>query len=446
MDSQKPIPPFVVEPVLRTAAARAGEKLIQDSGSQLKILYLVHGFFPESYLGTQKFLLNLATMMQKKGHDVNVMTYSSYENSWYDASDGDFHSKEYVYKNISVHAFKQRHPPIYGHWDIENDATGEYAACLLRADRPDVIHIAHGMRVSSVAIAAQRLGIPYVVTLTDFFYLCPNCKLLTSNRDLCAGPEQGEKCRTSCPVYENDIVRRRLQLSERILRDAKAVVAPSWFLGNLFKREFRWLEPMIIPYGIDHGSARHNTRRFDGSDKLVVLFAGQLDVHKGVHVVIDAVRHMKATNILVKIYGSGPPLIEWKLRAKAKGDPRIHFAGVYREDQLGDVLSAVDCVVIPSLWHENNTIVMREALASHIPCIVSDAGGMVEMIQEGKNGFVVRMGDSFGLAELLDRLATNPELLAGAKKDSSAFAVTTVEQEGNEYELVYRDALKDRIV
>jgi len=80
---------------------------------------------------------------------------------------------------------------------------------------------------------------------------------------------------------------------------------------------------------------------------------------------------------------------------------------------------------------------MREALASHVPCIVADAGGTVEMIREGKNGFVVRMGDSNHLREVLERLVASPELLAGTKKDLNAYVVTTVEQEAFAYEEVY---------
>jgi glycosyltransferase involved in cell wall biosynthesis len=441
LESQQPVPPIAVETVLRADESSSEKQEMLKTGSTVKILYVIHQFFPESYLGTQKFLLNLAITMQRRGHDVNVMTYSGQGNSSFNTTDEDFLSRKYVYKSIPVLAYKQRHPPLYGHWDIENTQQSEFALKVLERERPDLIHITHGIRVSSIAFAAHQLRIPYVVTLTDFFFLCPNCKLLTSQRSLCAGPERGQKCGISCAEYDNETVIHRLAQSEEILRGAEAVVAPSWFLGNLFKREFRWLEPRLIPYGIERKPVLQTKRHFDGTTPLVILYAGQLDVHKGVHVLIDAVTKMKSPNILVKIYGSGPPLIEWKLRKMANDEPRIRFCGVYTEDQLRDIFSSVDCAVIPSLWHENNTIVMREALASQVPCIVSDAGGMVDMIQEGKNGFVVRMGDSLSLANLLDRLVTQPDLLGGIQKAPSSFDVTTLDKEADDYEAVYRRAL-----
>lgn len=408
-----------------------------EPGAGMKILYCIHQFYPQHFLGTEKFLLNLSTCMQKRGHRVKVVSYSSYENSWYDGKNNGFLQKEYLYNNIPVLAYKQKREPHDLHWNIENRALAQFAERILELECPDVLHLAHGMRIGNFALAAQRLGIPYVVTLTDFFFLCPNSRLFTSKGTLCAGPEKGEKCRTFCPEFNNAAVRNRLSLAEQILRGAHTVVAPSRFLGNLFKKEFPWLNPRVIPYGIDCGTIKRNTRTYTGSGKLTVLFAGQIDIHKGVHVLIDAVRQMKSDRILVKLYGSGPPLVEQKLKRMAAGDSRIQFGGVYSDDQLGEVFSGVDCVVIPSTWHENNTIVMREALASHVPCIVSDAGGMAEMVQEGKNGFVFRMGDAVHLKEVFERLIASPEILADAKRDVTSYTVTSVEQEAIAYENVY---------
>jgi glycosyltransferase involved in cell wall biosynthesis len=407
----------------------------------LKILYCIHQFYPQNFLGTEKFLLNLATCVQNRGHRVKVISYSAYENSSYAGKADRFLWKEYEYKGIPVLAYKQKPEPPDLHWNIENPPLFRFADQMLERERPDVLHIAHGMRVGSFAIAAQRLGIPYIVTLTDFFFLCPNSKLFTSKGTLCAGPEKGVKCMTFCPEFDNHVVRNRLMMAEQILRGAHRVVAPSRFLGNIFMREYPWLKLKLIPYGVDFSVIRQNTRTYTGSGKLTVLFAGQIDIHKGVHVLIDAVRQMKSDNIAVNLYGSGPPLVEQKLKRMAGDDPRIRFCGVYSDDQMGEVFGGVDCVVIPSTWHENNTIVMREAFASHVPCIVSDAGGMAEMVKEGRNGFVVRMGDANHLRETFERLIADPAILAGTKREFESYAVSTVGQEAFAYEQLYSEAV-----
>lgn len=404
----------------------------------MKVLYLIHQFFPTSYLGTEKFLLNLTTSMQKWGHKVKVISYSSYKNSYYEKKETGFLWKEYVYKSIPVLGYKQHSEPPSLHWDIGNPALIQFAERILEREQPDLLHIVHGMRVSSFAFAAQRLGLPYAMTLTDFFYLCPKCKLFTSQGTLCTGPEQGEACRTFCPEFKNDAIRNRLKLSEDILRGAKSVVAPSRTLGGLFKKEFPWLNLKVIPYGIDYSRIERNQRTYNGQGKLVVLYAGQIDFHKGVHVLVEAVKRIPSKNIEVRIFGSGPPLVEQQIKHMAKSDGRIRFCGVYSEDEIGEVFGDADVVVIPSIWHENNTIVMREALAAHVPCIVSNAGGMMEMIQEGKNGFVFRMGDAQHLKEVLQRVLDQPDLLSSMKENVASYVVTSVEQEAYAYEEEYR--------
>jgi glycosyltransferase involved in cell wall biosynthesis len=119
-------------------------------------------------------------------------------------------------------------------------------------------------------------------------------------------------------------------------------------------------------------------------------------------------------------------------------DNRISFCGVYTEDTIGEVFGAADVVAIPSNWHENNTIVMREAIASHLPCIVSNASGMTEKIRDGVNGFIFPMGDSRELQHLLQRLLDHPSHLAAVKSNMFRSSLLSVEQEAYAYEQEYR--------
>jgi len=411
----------------------------------MKILYVVHQFYPAHYTGTERFVLNLSTTIQKWGHKVKVMTYSFYDMGFYDSSADGFHSKQFIYKGIPVFAIQHKQPiPPDLDWGVENPSLARYAESLLVSEKPDLVHVAHPMRMAEFAAAARRLGIPYVATLTDFFLMCPKSILFTSKGTLCSGPEKGEACKQFCPQFQDDVVTRRLAKTEYILRNAACVAAPSKFLGALFKNEFPWLNRKVVPYGIDYSHIERNTRAFNGNDKLVILYAGQLDYHKGVPILIDAVRRSKMDKFVVKLYGSGPPTVERQLREMAKGEKRVEFCGVYKKEQMSEVFNSADVVVVPSMWHENNTIVMLEALASNIPCIVSNGGGMVEQIQDGVNGFIVRMGDAEHLKDTIERIVKQPRLLSEMKKNVNAYAVTTVEQEAYAYEEEYSRIVANR--
>jgi glycosyltransferase involved in cell wall biosynthesis len=183
---------------------------------------------------------------------------------------------------------------------------------------------------------------------------------------------------------------------------------------------------------------RRNVRTFKAGDPFVVLYAGQINYHKGVHVLLDAFTRLKAKNASLRLYGSGPDGATRNFKEMVKSDRRVEFRGVYKEHEIGEIFSAADVVVIPSNWHENNTIVMREALASHVPCVVSNAGGMIEKIQDGVNGFVFRMGDADHLKEILERILEQPGILGELRKNLHTYALTTVEQEAFSYQAEYQ--------
>ena len=69
---------------------------------------------------------------------------------------------------------------------------------------------------------------------------------------------------------------------------------------------------------------------------------------------------------------------------------------------------------------------------------------MVEQIQDGVNGFIVRMGDAEHLKDTIERIVKQPRLLSEMKKNVNAYAVTTVEQEAYAYEEEYSRIVANR--
>jgi len=398
----------------------------------MKILYLVHQFYPDHYTGTEKFLLNLASVAQRWGHSVKVLTYRFGGDNANNVGDGLVDFQNYLYKGIEVLSFTYKSYPADFGFGVEDANLWSISEKVLSDENPDLIHVAHPMRVGEFIKSARRLNVPYVITLTDFWLMCPKAILLTSGKELCYGPQRGEMCQHACPEFSNASIVSRLANAEEILRGAKAVIVPSRFLGSLFKHEFPFLEPRVIPYGIDFTNIKRNARTYTGEEELTFIFAGQIDYHKGVHILLDAFKRLSGKAKL-KLYGSGPEGAMRNFKEMAKGHSNIEFCGVYAENKLGEIFGSVDVAVIPSNWHENNTIVMREALASNVPCIVSSGEGMIEKIQDGMNGFIFRMGDADHLKEIVDRITARPGILEEMKRNIHTYALTTVEQEAYAY-------------
>ncbi len=415
----------------------------------MKILYLIHQFYPVYYTGTEKFVLNLATMMQKYGHKVRVLTYGSYENSFYDPRIynqrmGDIVLAQFTYKGIPILALRHKKIPGDIHQVLDEGDLAKVARDLVNREKPDVVHVGHPMRVGELVKVLKPLNIPYVVTLTDFFLACPKIYLFTSKNTLCDGPEGGIACGNLCPEIPNGFIKKRLETARDILFNAKAVVSPSRFLAGIFEKEFQDLNIRVVNHGLRYSIVKRNEKSYTKGDRIVFCYAGSLTSHKGVHTLIGAFKEVYSNDASLRIYGSGPyESYNNHLMAMAKEDKRIEFCGVYSEEQVGEILESVDVVITPSLWYENYPLILHEALACNVPVIATDIGGMAEKIKDGVNGFLFRMGDSQHLKEVLQMIADNPAMLNMLKHNINSMMIPTVEQEAYTYERIYRQ-IKDR--
>ena len=405
----------------------------------MKIVYLVHQFYPECYTGTEKFVLNLATMMQKAGNRVKVITYSFYEDSFYDHRRGELLGKEFFYKGIPVLAIKHKQLPDDLHHAIGNTALAEIADDLINVEKPDIVHIGHTMRVGALAQALQPRGIPYLLTLTDFFLACPKVNLIPSRQPLCGGPEQGVACGKLCPELQSDYIHQRLASARNILFNARMLVAPSAFVAGVFMREFPGLAVKVVHHGLGFERLKRNQRTYANGDRIVFCYAGSFNPHKGTHVLVEAFKRLNPSNALLKIYGSGPDESYVKrLTSMAATNGNIEFCGVFPESQTGEVLSNVDVVVVPSLCYENYPMTLHEALACNIPVVATNLGGMAEKIKDGFNGFLFEMGNSRDLQTVLEAIVSDPAVLNRLKRNTSGMMIEGVEQEAYSYARAYR--------
>ena len=89
---------------------------------------------------------------------------------------------------------------------------------------------------------------------------------------------------------------------------------------------------------------------------------------------------------------------EHELRRIASSDPRIIFMGTYEHSELHGILAELDAVVVPSIWHENLPTAGLNAIAAGVPLLVSDVGGLLELVDDYDCGLAFRRGDAEDLA------------------------------------------------
>ncbi|MFC4810387.1 glycosyltransferase [Paenibacillus sp. GCM10023250] len=193
----------------------------------------------------------------------------------------------------------------------------------------------------------------------------------------------------------------------------------------------------VLPHGMSRGTLAANVRAYRTGAPLSLVYGGSLNEHKGVHVLVRAMSLAPSRRLRLRIYGEGKPEYEAALRRRAAGDRRITFHGAYAESDLARIYQEADLAVMPSVWFENYPLALHEALASDVPVVASNVGGMAEKIVDGQNGYTFRVGDARHLADRLRLLLRKPGLINGLKANIRANPLPAAEEELAAYESVY---------
>jgi spore coat protein SA len=177
---------------------------------------------------------------------------------------------------------------------------------------------------------------------------------------------------------------------------------------ELFKNDNELRSKTRVEYGI-------------GLDKFVVLFVGRLIERKSPHRIIDAIRlldPLQQENIVVIFAGGSDylesnitPYLEGLIQQGAQLISKVHFLGYIKHEQMPDVYSMADVLVMPSIGQEGLPLTVLEALACGIPVVASDVGGISEVLFDEKNGYLITPpGDpqeiSLALKNLYGRFTT----------------------------------------
>ena len=91
-------------------------------------------------------------------------------------------------------------------------------------------------------------------------------------------------------------------------------------------------------------------------------------------------------------------------------DGRVTFRGRIDNKNIATIYEQLDVLVVPSVWPENSPVTIAEAMASGIPVIASDIGGISELVGKGVTGLLAPSRDPRALADSIERLRKDPGL------------------------------------
>jgi glycosyltransferase involved in cell wall biosynthesis len=205
-------------------------------------------------------------------------------------------------------------------------------------------------------------------------------------------------------------------LLRRIVRGSDAVTAISSYTAERLARQVPGVDPAIIPFGaaVD-APAEPPPYGWDGSGPFELLFVGRLVERKGVHLLLDALATLPAERRpVLHVVGDGPDRarLEERARRLALGAGAV-FHGFVAKEELQRRLSTCDAFVLPAVVDakgdtEGLGVVLIEAMSYARPVIASAAGGIVDIVRDGRNGFLVPPGDAAALAAAVARMMEDP--------------------------------------
>jgi len=152
-------------------------------------------------------------------------------------------------------------------------------------------------------------------------------------------------------------------------------------------------------------------RKFAADTEKIVFFVGRLVNEKGAHILLDAIPKVLYyyNDVKFVITGKGPQLDFLSHKAESMGiSSKVYFTGYLDDEKLYRLFKCVDIAVFPSLY-EPFGIVALEGMIANVPVVVSDTGGLDEIVNHGEDGMKSYAGNANSLADCILELLFNPQ-------------------------------------
>jgi glycosyltransferase involved in cell wall biosynthesis/GT2 family glycosyltransferase len=396
--------------------ARITDALGVKRDARPRVVHLVHGWPPFQHAGTELYASWLVRQQQATRH-VAVYTRGA------DPARAEGEAVEWIDRGVRVRIvtnhFTWRNPLRRN--ALRDRALERDFARFLDEERPELLHIHHlAGHTFSLARVARRLGIPIVLQLHDWWFLCARVNLFDKDGKRCSGPafEKCAACATLTRVPPAALTNRAMHaLRKRATRAAIAAadvcVCGSHAIRDAYVRDeiVPASTPIhVIPYGVDIAPLTELRPR--AQRPIRFGYVGSLLPHKGVHTAVEAMRAFTRDEAELHVWGSTAASPEYvaSLRRGA-GGAAVTFEGPFGEAEKSRVFASMDVLLVPSIGLESFGLAPREAMMCGVPVIASAGAALDEMFEPGTCGEFFPAADVEALRAILRRVVDSPELI-----------------------------------
>ena len=362
----------------------------------MKILMLTWEYPPRIVGGIARVVHDLSHRLIKDGHEVHVITYK-------EGNVGDYEND----KGVHVHRVNNYmiNPNNFIDWimQLNFNMIAKANELMEKEGKFDVIH-AHDWLVTYAAKTLKNsYNIPIVATIH--------------------ATESGRNSGI------HDEMQRYINDTEWLLTyEASEVLVNSNYMKNELQRLFGlpFEKINVVPNGINltafNGIERDYDfrRQYAADNEKIILFLGRLVYEKGVQYLIAAMPKILANYHDAKLVIAGKGGMMDKLREQVNHlniANKVYFTGYLNGKQVNKMYKAADISVFPSTY-EPFGIVALEAMLAGVPTVVSDVGGLNEIVEHRVNGMKSYAGNANSLADSILSLLYDPQLCSNCVKQA----------------------------
>ena len=360
----------------------------------MKILMLTWEYPPRIVGGIARVVHDISHRLIKDGHEVTVVTYKEGELPEYENDKG---VEVYRVENYMIH------PTNFIEWilQLNFNLTAKATEIMNRKGKFDVIHAHDWLVASSAKTLKQAFDIPLVSTIhaTE------------------AGRNSGI----------HDETQRYINDTEWLLTyESTEVIVNSNYMKShvqgLFGLPFDKIN--VIPNGINLNNFTGIERDYDFrrqyamDNEKIILYVGRLVYEKGIQNLISAMPKILNgyNDAKLIIAGKGGMLDELRAQVDSMGlSNKVYFTGYLNAKQVQKMYKCADVAVFPSTY-EPFGIVALEAMLAGIPTVVSDVGGLNEIVEHGVDGMKSYSGNPNSIADSVLSILYDPQLAQSISK------------------------------
>lgn len=299
---------------------------------------------------------------------------------------------------------------------------------LIKKEKPDIVHVHtfFPLLSPSVLYAAKRSGVKVVATLHDTRFVCP-CATSLRGTELCNACGDGKyfrMCKYHCfknsklqsflvaGIFKYHRIRKSFykQIDHYICLNENQIrlLTEIGFDRNRITKKYNFVPDADVNLKAVH---------VDGLPERYVVFYGRIGEEKGIRILMQI--WDKLPHIPLVIMGGGP--LEAELKAWADQHENVFFLGYTQHDKCLSIVKGGEFVVFPSIWYEGCSMVEIETESLGKGLVATDLGFSTEAIEDGVNGYKVKLGCVQDFTDRIEKLWNDPEecvrIGQGARRD-----------------------------